>query len=139
ETLSWYMNTALHLIRSSPAPGPFILAIKNRLRAGYASYTRITLVVQRIIGQFIYMDIVPYLFGGPGCKRVNFDYLISGIPFHNLCLLAGLRLASPHAAYPGLLVRQKPAQRQDFSDVAACVRIFCPKLFPILFCLFFQR
>src|SRR5262249_54514197 len=54
------MDAALDFVEADPTPRSFVLAIGGLLRAGPASDGTITTIMQRVVGDLMVLDILPY-------------------------------------------------------------------------------
>ena len=67
------VDAAFDFVEAGPAPRPFVLALAGLARAGHAADGLVTMIVQRIVGDFVLTDVFPDGFARPGGHRVQFD------------------------------------------------------------------
>src|SRR5439155_10483223 len=94
-----------------PAPGPGILAGLHRTGAVGAADTRIVLVVERIVGDLVQLDVGPDVLGRPPGERVELDQSELQVPFDQLGVRARGRLLASDAGDPGPIAVQRARQR----------------------------
>ena len=66
------MDAAFHFVEPSPAPSAFVFSLRRLPSAGPASDGAITLVVERIVGDGILLEIIPDRFVRPVGHRIEF-------------------------------------------------------------------
>ena len=64
-----------------PAAGADIFAGLNGAGAGLAADGRKALVMKRIIGHLMAVNVIPYGFFGPVCQRIEFGHTMRGVVF----------------------------------------------------------
>src|SRR5690625_4471679 len=94
------MDTALGLGASAPAAGAGVLAGCHGLRAGHASNAGEACVVQRIVGEFVQVDVGPDIVFRPERERIHLYELIRLIPSHHIGSGAEVRLVAADAGDP---------------------------------------
>src|SRR5881397_4339897 len=127
------VQPALGLGEPGPAPGPGILAGLHRAGAVGAAYARIVLVVERVVGDLVQLDVRPDVLGLPPGERVELDQPELGVPFDQLGVRARRGLLASDAGDPGLVTFQGTRQRLHLPLVAALVRPAHPELVAELF------
>src|SRR5580704_19641623 len=97
------MQAALARIGALPPPaaGAFVLAGLYRTRAGRATNARKAAVMQRVVGQPLFADVLPDLVFRPLEQRTYLVKAIFAVPFHGRRLSAAGRLSTPDAGNPG--------------------------------------
>src|SRR5205085_12485397 len=100
-----------------PAPGPLILALQNRARAGLAADRGETPLVQRIHRDLLHLAKIEDLLAGPVEERRDLDEV--ALQHRQRDRAALPRLVGAQPGHPGGRIRQCPVQWLDFADVAA--------------------
>src|SRR5919201_3998681 len=121
------VDAALELVRAGPAAGPLVLAADDRARARHAADRGIALVVQRVVGNLVDVEV------GLNALRVPVDdvlHLPDVVPFRPLELLrvrARDGLLAADAGDPRVVRLQRTLERLDLADGAAPVRLRLPE------------
>ena len=83
-----------------PPTGPGILSGLDGPCTWLAANARVSFVMQDIIGNIPFVDVVPYLFFSPVDQGVQFDQAVLLITFYHLIEKPGDSLVLPEPAYP---------------------------------------
>src|SRR5262245_9644120 len=102
-----------------PAAGAYVFARGNGPGARSAADAGKAAVVQLVVGDSVRPDIGPDFLVAPVGEGVELDQAVVRVVGLDRDLLAGGRLPPAQPGDPGLLSRQRPAQRLDLADVAA--------------------
>src|SRR6201984_502817 len=94
------VQSAFRLLEPGPASGAGIFAGTNRARAVRAADAGEVLIVQRVVGHIVLVQIVPNVFGGPICDWVNFYKLKFLVPLNFVGAGAGRGLIAPDRRNP---------------------------------------
>src|SRR4051794_12257871 len=100
------MQPALCFSETRPAPSAGVLAWLNRAGAMRATDAREILVVQWIVEDVMFVDVVPDHLHGPVSQRIDFYQLIFLIPLHFAGICAVFRLIAAYRGPPGFQLRQ---------------------------------
>src|SRR5690625_92633 len=133
------MDTALGLGASAPAAGAGVLAGCHGLRAGHASNAGEACVVQRIVGEFVQVDVGPDIVFRPERERIHLYELIRLIPSHHIGSGAEVRLVAADAGDPCPAACQELPEWLYFADEAASVGVALPEPVAMLRGLIFER
>src|SRR4030095_5973720 len=106
-----------------PSPGANILSRFHGPRAGCATDTRISIIVKRIVGNFVFPDVGTCVLESPFEQGIELLQAITFIPLFELKTVPCQRLLSPEARYPGFLAFQCAPQRQDLADMAGLLSL----------------
>jgi hypothetical protein len=79
------MEAALGLAEARPAARSRVLAGSDSARAVGATDARVALIVQRVVGHIVLVNVPPHLFGIPVDDGVNFYQAELGIPLDLVC------------------------------------------------------
>src|SRR5256712_3512790 len=121
------VQPALGLGEPGPAPGPGILAGLHRAGAVGAADAGIVLVVERVVGDLVQLDVGPDVLGLPPGERVELDQPELGDPFDQLGVRASGRLLASDDGDTGLVTIQHARHRPPLPLVAALVRPVLPE------------
>src|SRR3989475_6422066 len=133
EPRSFDVQPALGLGEAGPAPGPRILAGLHRAGAVGAADARIVLVMERVVGDLVQLDVGPDVLPLPFGERVELDQFELRVPFDQLGARARGRLLAADAGDPGFVAFQGSRQRLPLPLGAALVPLAPPELFSQLF------
>src|SRR5262245_14885179 len=102
-----------------PAAGAYVFSRGTGPGARSAADAGKAAVVQLVVGDSVRPDIGPDFLVAPVGEGVELDQAVFRVVGLDRDLLAGSRLPPAQPGDPGLLPRQRPAQRLDLADVAA--------------------
>src|SRR5216684_1147754 len=103
-----------------PSPRTSVFARSGRARAWCASDGRITLVVERVVGNVVGADVVPDFVVGPIRKRRQLhDPAVVVVDFDLADIRARRPLFAPEPRYPSVVIHQRTPQRQHLPHLAA--------------------
>src|SRR5207249_7831244 len=97
------MDAALSLGPAVPAPRTRVFTRRHRARAGPAPDAWITLRMQSIEWEVVFVNVGPHLFTLPVRHWVQFYQSVRIIPFHDTGLGPRARLIAADAGDPGAL------------------------------------
>src|SRR4029434_11009957 len=117
------MNPALHLLLSIPSSAAFVRPGHHAASARDASDAGVTVVVKRVVWQFVSHDVIPDLAARPGGQRIDLDQAVSRVPLDYADVGARRRLIAPERGDPGVVAFERRGQRLDLANAAAEVRV----------------
>src|SRR5437773_8214569 len=133
------MQAALGLREAGPATRAGIFTRLDGAGAVCASDGRVSLIVQRVVGNVMPLDIGPDILRRPTRQGIEFDQFKLRVPVDDLRSRATRGLFATNAGDPGLIRLQGPRQGGDFSLVTALVRLPLPQLVAELSALLLRR
>jgi hypothetical protein len=77
------VNPAFRLIETGPSTCPFVHPGSHRLGTRHTSDAWIPGVVELVVWNFVQVNIAPDVVRSPLCQRIDFDYIVGGIPFYD--------------------------------------------------------
>src|SRR5438093_6241064 len=104
------MQAALGLREAGPATGAGILSRLDGAGAVRASEARVPLIVQRVVGNVMPLDIGPHILGRPTRQGIELDQFKLRVPFDNFRSRATGRLFATNAGNHGLIPLQRLCQ-----------------------------
>src|SRR5213595_1970596 len=104
-----------------------VLARLNGAGAMGAADAGVIEVVEWVIGNIIPNDVVPHHFAGPIGKRTDLYQIELRIPIHLANCRAIASLVTANCGHPCIEGSKLAAERLDFAQSAALVRIACPE------------
>src|SRR5262249_43097443 len=117
------VNPAFQLLLSVPSPTAFVRSGDHPASAGDASDARVTVIVERVVGQFVSHDVIPHLTARPGGQRIDLDQAVSRVPFDDADIGARRRLIASERRDPGVVTFERQAERLDLANAAAEVGV----------------
>ena len=120
------MNSTFGFGIAGPAARTRVLPRFDGFRAGPAADAWITVIMQRVIGQVVRLDMLPYLVTRPLSQRIELDHLVGIIPFDKFCICPECRLVATDAGDPGVVVGEELPLRDHFTDLATGIRVAIP-------------
>ena len=112
------MNSAFQLLLSVPSAAAFVRPGDHAASAGDAADTRVAVVVERVVGQFVSHDVIPNPPARPGGQRIDLDQAVSRVPFDDADVGPRRRLIAPERRDPGVVTLERFGQRHDLADAA---------------------
>src|SRR5262245_31945136 len=103
------MDSAFQLLFPVPSPAAFVRPGDHASSAGDAPYAHVTVVVERVIRQFVSHDVIPHLPAGPGGQRVDLDHAVSRVPFDGADVGPRRRLIASERRNPGVIASERQA------------------------------
>ena len=91
-----------------------------------ATNTWVVAVMERIIGNLVLADVIPYLLGGPIHDGVDLHQIKLSIPLNFSRLGPNQGLIAADAGNPGLKFPQLSPQRLNFAQFAAQIGVAVP-------------
>jgi hypothetical protein len=89
--------------------------------------TGVALVMERIVGDVVRPDVVPYLLPIPVSERIDLKQSELGIPVELPRVGAGRGLVATDTRDPGIELAEFLSERLDFADAAALVGLAAPE------------
>src|SRR6476620_6720763 len=122
------MDAAFELVRPGPPSGTLVLAGKNRARAGDAADRRIARVVQRVVGNFVDVDVRLDALRVPVHDGLDLPDPVALGPLDALRVGPCQSLLAADAGDPRVVRRERTLERLDLADVTAAVRVGLPQV-----------
>src|SRR5262245_54478561 len=129
------VDPAFELVRAGPSTRPLVLADDDRPRARDAADRRVALVVQRVVGNLVDVDVCLEALGVPVDERMDLPDAVALRPLDALRVRARECLLSADAGDPGVVRRERPLERRDLAEVATAVGVTLPQVRPLPNCL----
>src|SRR5215467_12687890 len=107
------MNSAFQLLLSVPSPATLVRPGDRAAGAGDAADARVTVVVERVVGQFMGNDVIPHLPTRPGGQRIDLDQIVSRVPFDDADVGPRWRLIASERRDPGVITFERLLERLD--------------------------
>ena len=120
------MDSAFGFGFASPATGARVLPGFDRVCARPAADAGITVIVQGVIRQVIYLNVFPDLFACPRRQRIEFCHLVGVIPFDKGSVGAEGGLVAADAGDPGFITGKELPLWNHFAYLATGVRVAFP-------------
>src|SRR6202163_2336845 len=126
------MQAALCLLAAAPPARAWILARHHRAGARHAANAGIVPIVERIVGHVMLAHVRLYVVERPAHERVDLDEAEAAVPGGDRRAGALGRLVAPDRCNPGVVSRQRRAQGQHLSLLAAAIGVAAPELGPLV-------
>src|SRR5262249_53351671 len=120
------VDAALDLVRAGPASRALVLADHDRPRARHAADRRIALVVQRVVGNLVHVDVRLYALRVPVDDGLHLPDPVARRPLDLLRGCTRERLLAADTAHPGVERRECVLERLDLPDMTATVGLGLP-------------
>ena len=133
------MNSAFGFLEAKPTPVPFLRTLRDRAGARHTAQTGVAMIVQRVVREVVFSQIVPDVLAGPGRKRVQFDDLVGLVPVDDAGEGPSEGLVATDACDPGAAVCQKSPQWLYLPQVTAQVGVPIPEILAKLLGLGLER
>lgn len=78
------MNSALDFTLPCPPTTSFMVSIADFFGTRPTADTRVTFIVQEVVWQFVFEDVIPDVFSRPRGKRIDLDKIMFRVPFNVL-------------------------------------------------------
>src|ERR687886_2392971 len=121
------MDAALELVRAGPAPGPLVLAGRDRAGARHAADRRVAAIVERVVRDLVDVDVGLDALGVPVDERLDLPDAVPLRPLHLLRVRPRRALLAPDAGDPGAVRGERAFERLDLPDVATAVGVGRPE------------
>src|ERR1700681_1871119 len=126
------MQTALCFLAAAPPARAWILARHHRAGARHAANAGIVPIVERIVGHVMLAHVRLYVVERPAHERVDLDEGEAAVPGGDRRAGALGWLVAPDRCNPGVVSRQRRAQGQHLSLLAAAIGVAAPELGPLV-------
>src|SRR5215471_1353487 len=94
------MNSAFQFFLSVPSAAAFVRSGGHAAGAGDAADAGVTVVVERVVRQFVSHDVIPHPRARPGGQWIDLDHAMSRVPFDDADVGARRRLIAPERRDP---------------------------------------
>ncbi len=125
------MNATFRLGIARPAAGTWVFTGFHGLCTGPATNAGVTVIMQRIIGEVMGVDMFPHLVACPRGKRIELDHLVGIVPFHKPGIRTEGRLIAADTGDPGVVIGQELTLRNYLTDVATRIWVTLPQLIAV--------
>src|SRR5262249_45512580 len=117
------VNPTFQLLLSVPSPTVLVRSGDHAASAGDASDARVTVIVERVVGQFVSHDVIPHLTACPGGQRIDLHQSVSRVPFDDADVGARRRLIASERRDPGVVTFERLGEWLDLANAAAEVGV----------------
>ena len=104
-----------------PATGAHILTWLNSTGTWLTTYAWVSTIMQLIIRNTVFLDIIPHLLFRPRDEGIHLDELVHLVPLYNLHILTGNALFTTQATYPYIKTLKGTLEGFELTNLAATV------------------
>src|SRR6185369_3460231 len=125
------VQTTFGLLKSAPTSRALAFVVLDRSGARHTADRRIALVVKRVVGNVVLVDVAPHVALGPSGQGIDLDQTKLRVTFDDLRVCSCRGLFATNRGDPRSQAREHVFQRFDLALATTEIRIAFPKFFAV--------